>query len=73
MEYATYDYDVNGIRTRKELNESGYIYYTQNGKLMREVGQFDGVTKRQVIDFIYDEYDDLVCDRRRWLPRKELL
>ena len=55
MEYATYDYDVNGIRTRKELNESGYIYYTQNGKLMREVGQFDGVTKRQVIDFIYDE------------------
>ena len=55
MEYATYDYDVNGIRTRKELNESGYIYYTQSGKLMREVGQFDGVTKRQVIDFIYDE------------------
>ena len=55
MEYATYDYDVNGIRTRKELNESGYIYYTQSGKLMREVGQFDGITKRQVIDFIYDE------------------
>lgn len=54
-EFITYEYDANGIRTRKELDESGYTYDTLNGKVMREVGQFDGVAKRQVIDFIYDE------------------
>ena len=51
-ETYTYDYDVDGIRTRKIIDGAYHNYVTQNGKVVRETvqsGDWDWV-----LDFIYD-------------------
>ena len=66
LDYATtasnevqirYQYDADGIRTKKSIEQYGatttYSYITQNGKVVRET--IGSGTSAKVLDFIYDE------------------
>ena len=46
--YASYTYDLNGIRNSKTVGTTTYNYITQNGKVVRQT--WDG----NILDIIYD-------------------
>ena len=48
-------YDVNGVRTKKTVNNEIHEYITQNGKVVREIIRTNGKTQTEVLDFFYDE------------------
>ena len=51
-EEITYTYDMNGIRSSKDVDGEVHTYLTQNGQVVREKIETGGTTK--ILDFVYD-------------------
>ena len=48
----SYAYDMNGIRSSKDVDGEVHTYLTQNGQVVREKIETGGTTK--ILDFVYD-------------------